>query len=329
MYQIKGELLMKNRKRSLLITVLVNLIFIAAIALVSWKIISYYNDSRRTTELAESLWAEAVITPGPKTEDRENPDRTENPGESSHSRYAGISGFGSLFFSSALADDELPAESEANQQPAALLLATPRFIDVPEIPEAIDFDYLKKQNKEIACWLYQPSTGLNLPVVHTGDNEYYLKRGFTRYHSELGTLFIDYRNKGDFSDRNTIIYGHARKDLTMFGKLHYYKKPEYCKEHPFLYMYVPGYRYRLEIVACVDTTDLSDYYNVPAGDYWEELMDKAIHRSPYGFGIQYSAEDHYVTLSTCAYDYTDERWLVIARIDDPEGTLPAMNTSED
>jgi sortase B len=110
----------------------------------------------------------------------------------------------------------------------------------------------------------------------------------------------------------------------MFGRLHYYKKEEYCKEHPFFYLYVPGHRYRLEIVASIDTRDASDYYDLPAGEYWDELLDKAIERTAFDFGIPVSPDDHYVTLSTCAYDYQEERWLVIARIDDPEGTLPPL-----
>ena len=55
---------MKNRKR--LITVVINLVFIAAIAAVGWKIYDYVSDSRETTELAEALWEEAAITAEPE-----------------------------------------------------------------------------------------------------------------------------------------------------------------------------------------------------------------------------------------------------------------------
>ena len=339
---------MKNKRR--LVTILVNLLFIAAIAAVGWKIYDYLNDSRQATELAEELWEEAVITAIPtqkaaatvpdlpvnETEkaDWESPEnetdesgreapgnKTVKPEESPEATPAPegrkpISGEKDSVFLDLL-------NTTATPEP------TPRFTDAPDIPVGIDFEKLAKTNRDVRAWLYHPGMGINLPVVQAGDNEYYLRRGFNRYIRKAGTLFIDYRNKGDFSDRNTIIYGHGRRDLTMFGKLHYYKQAEYCEQHPFFYLYVPGHRYRLEIVATGYTKDASMYYDLPAGDYWDELVEKLMEQSPYDFGIPLSPDDHYVTLSTCAYDYQDERWLVIARIDDPDGTLPALQSDSE
>ena len=34
-----------------------------------------------------------------------------------------------------------------------------------------------------------------------------------------GTIFMDYRNHRDFSDFNTVIYGHHIKNGSMFGTL--------------------------------------------------------------------------------------------------------------
>ena len=56
---------MKKKKRSVLFTIAVNLLFVAAIAVVGWKIWDYVNDSRQTTELAEELWEQAAITAEP------------------------------------------------------------------------------------------------------------------------------------------------------------------------------------------------------------------------------------------------------------------------
>ena len=312
---------------------LINLLFLAAIAAVGWKIYDYLNDSRQTTELAEELWEEAVITAAPVQnaaasvteipvketgttggEPREN--ETVKPEDSPEGtpgpeRREPVSGEKDSVFLNLLNATAVPEP-------------TPRFTDVPDIPVGINFEKLAKTNRDVRAWLYHPGMGINLPVVQAGDNEYYLRRGFNRYTRKAGTLFIDYRNRGNFSDRNTIIYGHGRRDLTMFGKLHFYKNPEYCEQHPFLYLYVPGHRYRLEIVTTGYTKDASMYYDLPAGDYWDELVEKLMERSPYDFGIPLSPDDHYVTLSTCAYDYQDERWLVIARIDDPDETLPAF-----
>ena len=359
---------MKNKKRSVLFTIIINLLFIAAIAAVGWKIYDYVNDSRQTAELAEELWEQAAITAQPATaenaekfspDEPEPAEKTENAsiavdtetGKKSETTSAAIEPVTTEISPESTGQKPLkekqtevytetyaikntphPEEKKNNGKVHSAFLnmlnttptpaPTPRFTDMPDIPAGIDFDKLAKTNKDVAGWLYHPGIGVNLPVVQGPDNEYYLRRGFSGYHRQAGTLFIDYRNEGDFSDRNTIIYGHGRRDLTMFGKLHYYKNAEFCEKYPFFYLYVPGHRYRLEIVATGYTKDASDYYSLPAGDYWDELLDRLMEQSPYDFGIPISPDDHYVTLSTCAYDYQDERWIVIARIDDPDGTLP-------
>ena len=221
---------MKNRKR--LITVVINLVFIAAIAAVGWKIYDYVSDSRETTELAEALWEEAAITAEPEQKavaavpdlpadetgktggepmEKEGVNPKESPeGTPAPERKEAASGEKDSVFLNLLNATDTPEP-------------TPRYTDAPDIPIGIDFEKLAKTNRDVRAWLYHPGMGINLPVVQARDNEYYLRRGFNRYTKRSGTLFIDYRNKGDFSDRNTIIYGHGRRDLTMFGKLHYYK----------------------------------------------------------------------------------------------------------
>ena len=361
-----------KKKRSVLFTVVVDLLFLAAIAVVGWKIYDYVKDGRQTKEVADELWAQAVITaapettagspattPEPETETSpeaaaESPAATPEPETETSSEAtaespaaktehgtdaASESGMQAALEAEAANSSEPGAENATadtpaleteritaaangpTDEPAPVPSPTPRFTDAPEIPAGMNFDGLAEVNREVAAWLYQPETDMNQPVVHRGDNEYYLTHGFRGDKQKSGTLFIDARNAGDFSDRNTIIYGHARKDMLMFGKLHNYKDAAYCEAHPFLYLYVPGHRYRLEIVATGDTQDASEYYALPAGDQWYDLLQRMMDRSPWDFGIPVSTEDHYVTLSTCAYDYQDERWLVIARIDDPEGTL--------
>jgi len=349
---------LKKKKRSALFTIIVNLLFIAAIAAVGWKIYDYVSVGKKTTELAKDLWEQAAITAEPTTTETMIIAATETTAKIAASESTEADAAATTApenkqeneltnvkeeqkqteVHSKEADSmttPAPAEREKSHEKANSAFLnmlnstptpkpTPRYTDLPDIPVGIDFEKLAETNKDVAAWLYHPGMGINLPVVHGRDNEYYLKRGFNRFTSQAGTLFIDYRNKGDFSDRNTIIYGHARHDLGMFGKLHYYGKAGYCEKYPFFYLYIPGQRYQLEVVATGDTKNASDYYDLPAGYYWNELLDHLIERSPYDFGIAVSPEDHYVTLSTCAYDYEDERWIVIARIVDPDGTLPAL-----
>ena len=214
--------------------------------------------------------------------------------------------------------EPVPAEEQPGKEQTA-----PK--DDPDIPEQIDFDALWQISADAAAWLYAPDIGLNQAVMHTDNNEFYLTHMADGTQNKAGALFIDCRNAEGLANRNTIIYGHSMKNQSMFGKLKAYEDEAYCREHPVLYLYLPEGRFRLEIVAAVGTPDLSDYYRIPVSrERWEKLLQDAISETAYNFGVPVAEEDRFVTLSTCAYDYQDERWIVICRVDDPQGILPPL-----
>lgn len=59
---------------------------------------------------------------------------------------------------------------------------------------------------------------INNPVVQSTDNEYYLTHNFYKRKSEIGTIFMDFRNKS-FDDRNIVLFGHSTIDKSMSGSL--------------------------------------------------------------------------------------------------------------
>ena len=64
-----------------------------------------------------------------------------------------------------------------------------------------------------------------------------------------GTIFMDYVNRSDFSDQNTLVYGHHMKSGAMFGALVQYKKQGVLRRPPlYLYLYTPQQSYRLDLI---------------------------------------------------------------------------------
>ena len=54
---------------------------------------------------------------------------------------------------------------------------------------------------------------------------------------------MDMRNSSDFSDKNTIIYGHhLNVSPDMFSRLNLYKDESFCEEHPDFYIYNSGWK---------------------------------------------------------------------------------------
>ena len=83
----------------------------------------------------------------------------------------------------------------------------------------IDFSSLQKINKDTVAYIKVNNTNVSYPVVQTKNNSYYLTHSFDKKYNSAGWIFMDYHNKLDGSDKNIVIYGHDRKDDSMFGSL--------------------------------------------------------------------------------------------------------------
>ena len=106
----------------------------------------------------------------------------------------------------------------------------------------VDFDQLRQQNEDVTAWLYLPDSVINYPVLQHGDNDYYLTRQIDGSYNKNGSIFMDYRNASDFSDRNTIIYGHHMRTGNMFGKLVNFKKRQLLSAaRPHVHHDAPGH----------------------------------------------------------------------------------------
>ena len=84
---------------------------------------------------------------------------------------------------------------------------------------SIDFDGLKSINNSCFGWISVNNTNINYPVVKYTNNEYYLNHSFDKSQNSAGWIYSDYRNTCDGFDKNLIIYGHNRKDGTMFSPM--------------------------------------------------------------------------------------------------------------
>ena len=134
---------------------------------------------------------------------------------------------------------------------------------------------------------WRGSTGLNYPIVQAEDNDYYLYRLLDGTWNKNGTIFMDYVNRSDFSDQNTLVYGHHMKSGAMFGALVQYKKQEFYDAHPYLYLYTPQQSYRLDLIAgsVVDYDD-AVYSTVLSADTVSALVPVRVQDAGAGGSLQ-------------------------------------------
>ncbi len=180
----------------------------------------------------------------------------------------------------------------------------------------IDFSILKQENKDIVGWIYSENTPINYPIVQSKDNEYYLHRLINGKYNSAGSIFMDYRNTPNFTDNNTIIYGHNMKNNTMFGTLLKYKNQEYYDEHKIMYLFTQKRNYAIKVFTSYTTSDDSNIYNL--SKISKSKIEELIKKSDFKSDVIVSKEDKIITLSTCSYDYDEARYIVMGVLESLE-----------
>lgn len=199
-------------------------------------------------------------------------------------------------------------EEEAGSSASSLLLPS------------VDFDALRELNPDIVGWLICEGTAINYPIAQGDNNSRYLNHLYDGSRGKAGTPFLDFENSTDFTDGNSIVYGHNLLDGSMFSELIGYREQAYYDAHPSMLLLTPDGAFRMEIFAAFTAspneagTDASPWRQSwdTADDFaaWQE-QNKG--RSAIDTDVTLSPEDQLLTLSTCINRGRD-RFLVMGRL---------------
>lgn len=173
-------------------------------------------------------------------------------------------------------------------------------------PLEINFDELKSINQDVAGWLYMEALpNINYPIVQGSDNDFYLHHTYKKESIFAGSIFVDCKNTKDFSDQNTIVYGHNMKNGSMFGTLKQYKLQETIDKSPYFWVITPKEAYKYKIFAMYVANVDGDTYTLIKGpgketiEYGESMKAKSLINTG---DYQFKQTDKIVTLSTCTGD---------------------------
>lgn len=177
----------------------------------------------------------------------------------------------------------------------------------------LDLAPLREENPDVIGWIVIPDTQISYPLVQGADNQYYLNHTWKRARRAVGAIFLECRNSREFSDFNTIVYGHRMSDSSMFHTLLSYDRQDFWQAHPTVYIAGDGVCRRYEIFAAYEASTTGETYRLEfAGDGERQaFLDYCLERSVIDTGIMPGADSHILTLSTCTNaGSSDKRWVV-------------------
>lgn len=186
----------------------------------------------------------------------------------------------------------------------------PPLVEIP-----IDFAYLKEQNEDIIGWITVDGTIIDYPILYDDTfNLYYLSHNYAGTATGYGSIFVLSENAGNFTDFNTLVYGHNMLDGQMFAQLHKFRDKSFFDEHGQILIYTPDRKLTYQVFAAYRTDNLNIIVNndFSTEALREEYIERIYTHTDYAlFKPEYlvTASDRIVTLSTCIGN-PDYRYVV-------------------
>lgn len=198
-------------------------------------------------------------------------------------------------------------------------------------PIEVDFDKLKSVNEDVVGWIYVDALpDISYPIVKGKDNQTYLHQTYEKNYNFAGTIFVDYENSGDFSDCNTLVYGHNMKNGSMFGHLKKFREDDKLyKQDKYFWILTPERNYRYEIITAYTTGVNSDTYTLfkGPGEEFEKYLETIKGYSEIQTDdTDLTIKDKIVTLSTCTGNESTRFVVQGKRVDAEDADSAAANT---
>jgi len=175
----------------------------------------------------------------------------------------------------------------------------------------VDFEALNAEFPGIVGWLVLENSPINFPVMLYSDNEFFIRHLSDGTPHRSGSIFLDYRNESDFSDKSILIYGHMTRNQDMFGILREYRNQEFFDANPVIYLFTPQKDYTIKLFASNLAHSRRDHPPlVFEDDEFIEYVDKLKSGSFIKSDVEVNENDRIVSLCTCAYDFNEARLIL-------------------
>lgn len=214
--------------------------------------------------------------------------------------------------SEAMTSEEIEEESqaEAENEKRSLYGVSDKVIDIAGLQ--------KEVNADIYAWITVPGTVIDYPVLqHPEEMDYYLDYNLDGSKGYPGCIYTQRMNSKDWTDPNTVLYGHNMKAGTMFAGLHKFKDKDFFDENRYIHIYTEDGRilvYEIFAAYVSGNEHLLMNYMLQTEDGFQSYLDGICEHTGSGCHFledrELTAEDRIITLSTCISGQETKRYLV-------------------
>lgn len=194
------------------------------------------------------------------------------------------------------------------------------------------FDELVAINSDVFGWITVFDTGIDFPLLQGESNATYLNKNAKGELSMAGSIFLDSDNSKDFTDFNSIVYGHHMVQSAMFGDIEKFSEKKYFKEHKYGNIFYGNKDHGIVFFAYIDTlTGYDSIYKPGIKDKSEreKYLEYIYEKAKYTRDIDVSSDEQIVLLSTCSVAQTDGRDILVGKITEETYKSLDKTTGED
>lgn len=182
----------------------------------------------------------------------------------------------------------------------------------------INFSELWEINTDLYAWIKIPNTMIDYPIAqYQGDDDsYYLTHNMYKESAFAGCIYTEKLNSKDFSDPNTVLYGHNMQNGSMFRALHSFRDEDFFNENQYIYIYLPDRTLTYQIFSAYEYDDrhLLYSFDFTNKEVFQEYLDYAQNPTSAMMyntrDLDVTTDDKIITLSTCLGDIETSRYLV-------------------
>ena len=226
----------------------------------------------------------------------------------------------------AMTEDEINEMLAGMKETAETETATEEQSEV--IP--VKFEELQAVNPDVYAWITVPGTDIDYPILqHASDNTYYLMHNIDGSYGYPGCIYTENMNSKDFTDNNTVIYGHNMKNGSMFAQLHKFEDPDFFKENKEVLIYLPDevLHYTIFAAHIYDDRHLLYSFDFTDPEVYQKYLDSIFSTRDMSANIDkditVTTDDQIITLVTCIGSQPSNRLLVHAVLTDREAGTEA------